>query len=119
MFGPNCDLLLGTMIPKSGGDYAYLHESYGRLPGFLYLWCSMFVMIPATNAVKALTFSNYILEPFYPECSAPQEAVRMIAALVITLLTAVNCQAVKWAVRVQDFFMFAKVITDHYTDNRL
>ena len=48
MFGPNCDLLLGTMIPKSGGDYAYLHESYGRLPGFLYLWCSMFVMIPAT-----------------------------------------------------------------------
>ena len=37
----------------------------------------------AGNAITALTFANYVLEPFYPECDPPTDAVRIIAALLI------------------------------------
>ena len=71
------------MIPKSGGDYAYIKHAYGPLLSFLYLWSSLLVIMPAGNAIIALTFANYILEPFYPECEPPQDAVRLIAAMLI------------------------------------
>ena len=75
--------LTGTMIPKSGGDYAYINEAFGPLPAFLYLWSALIVIMPAGNAIIALTFANYILQPFYPECEPPYNAVRLIAAGVI------------------------------------
>ena len=71
------------MIPKSGGDYAYINEAFGPLPAFLYLWSSLLVIMPAGNAIIALTFANYILQPFYPECEPTYEAVRLLAAVVI------------------------------------
>ncbi len=73
----------GTMIPKSGGDYAYISEAFGPLAGFLYLWMALIVIMPAGNAIIALTFANYILQPFYPECDPPIDATRLIAACVI------------------------------------
>ena len=83
--GALCYAELGTMIPKSGGDYAYIKHAYGPLLSFLYLWSSLLVIMPAGNAIIALTFANYILEPFYPECEPPQDAVRLIAAMLICM----------------------------------
>ena len=71
------------MIPKSGGDYAYINEAFGPLPAFLYLWMALIVIMPAGNAIIALTFANYILQPFWPECHPPIDAVRLLAACVI------------------------------------
>ncbi|QQP57388.1 Large neutral amino acids transporter small subunit 2like, partial [Caligus rogercresseyi] len=61
------------MIPKSGGDYAYINEAFGSYPAFLYLWSSLLVIMPAGNAVTALTFASYILQPFWPECDPPEK----------------------------------------------
>ncbi|KAJ9584226.1 hypothetical protein L9F63_021431 [Diploptera punctata] len=72
----------GTMIPKSGGDYAYISEAFGPLPAFLYLWVALFVLVPTGNAITALTFAQYILQPAWPTCEPPYEAVRLIAALI-------------------------------------
>ncbi|KAJ8867501.1 hypothetical protein PR048_031303 [Dryococelus australis] len=72
----------GTMIPRSGGDYAYMQEAFGSLPAFLYLWVALFVIVPTGNAITAITFAQYILQPGWPTCQPPHAAVRLIAALI-------------------------------------
>ncbi|ROT60673.1 putative Y+L amino acid transporter 2, partial [Penaeus vannamei] len=101
----------GTMIPRSGGDYAYIHEAFGPLMAFLYLWVALVIIMPTGNTVIALTFANYILQPLFSDCDAPPDIpVRLLAAVVICFLTWVNCSNVKWATKVQDIFTGAKLL---------
>ncbi|CAH0725963.1 unnamed protein product, partial [Brenthis ino] len=110
MIGALCYAELGTMIPKSGGDYAYLGEAFGDLPAFLYLWVALFILVPTGNAITALTFAQNILQPLWPACDPPADAVSLIAAVVTCFLTALNCFNVKWVTRVQDSFTVAKIL---------
>ncbi|XP_013786359.1 putative L-type amino acid transporter 1-like protein MLAS [Limulus polyphemus] len=83
MVGALCYAELGTTLPRSGGDYAYIYEAFGPLPAFLFLWAALLIVMPTGNAIAALTFANYILEPFFPHCPPPANGVRFIAASVI------------------------------------
>ncbi|PSN56949.1 Large neutral amino acids transporter small subunit 2 [Blattella germanica] len=93
MVGALCYADLGTSIPKSGGDYAYIYEAFGPLPAFLYLWDAMLIFVPTTNAIMGLTFANYVIQPFFPTC----------------FLTFINCFDVKLTTKLQNIFMFAKI----------
>ncbi|XP_015175162.1 PREDICTED: Y+L amino acid transporter 2 [Polistes dominula] len=109
MIGALCYAELGTSIPRSGGDYAYIHEAFGSLPSFLYLWAANLIFVPTTNAIMALTFAQYVLQPFFPNCSTPDNGIRLIAAVTLCLLTFVNCYDVKETTKMQNIFMFAKI----------
>lgn len=109
MIGALCYAELGTSIPKSGGDYAYIFEAFGPIPAFLYLWDAMLIFVPTTNAIMGLTFAKYVIQPFFPECELPDLSVRFIAAVVICFFTYINCVDVKGTTRVQNAFMFTKV----------
>ena len=65
------------------------------------MWVECIIIMPATIAIVALTFSIYALKPFFPECSPPDEAVKLLAVLCITILAFVNCWDVKWATTIQ------------------
>ncbi|XP_076111068.1 large neutral amino acids transporter small subunit 2-like [Mytilus galloprovincialis] len=111
LVGAICYAELGTMIVKSGSDYAYIGEAFGHLPAFLYLWVALVVIIPCGNAIGALTFAAYVLEPVFPcDGGPPETAMRLLAALCITILTYVNCKNVKSAALIQDIFTATKII---------
>lgn len=109
MVGALCYAELGTCIPRSGGDYAYIYEAFGDLPAFLYLWAANLIFVPTTNAIMGLTFAEYVLQPFFPNCSIPDSSVRLLAAVTICLLTFINCYDVKDTSKMQNVFMFTKV----------
>lgn len=72
------------MIPKAGGEYEYLMVSFGKLPGFLFIWTFTIVMIPASFALSALIFADYTLQPFYDGCAPPFSARVLLAASSIS-----------------------------------
>ncbi|WKX90504.1 hypothetical protein Q1695_009390 [Nippostrongylus brasiliensis] len=109
MLGALCYAELGTAIPKSGGDYAYIFEAFGPMPAFLFLWMALVIINPTSNAIIALTFANYALKPFFPNCEVPVLAVDLLAACTIALLTFVNCYNVRLATRFNDTFTITKV----------
>ncbi len=83
IFGALTYTELGCMIPKAGGEYEYLMASFGNLLGFLFVWGQLLIIIPTANAVAALTFADYLLQPFFPSCDIPNLARIFIAASAV------------------------------------
>ncbi|KAG8524335.1 Asc-type amino acid transporter 1 [Galemys pyrenaicus] len=108
--GSLCYAELGVAIPKSGGDYAYVNEIFGGLAGFLLLWSAVLIMYPTSLAVISMTFSNYVLQPVFPNCIPPATASRVLSMACLMLLTWVNSSSVRWATCIQDIFTGGKLL---------
>ena len=47
---------LAAMMPRAGGEYVFIREAYGPLPGFLYGWTRFFVA--STGAMASETAAS-------------------------------------------------------------
>ncbi|XP_053399752.1 large neutral amino acids transporter small subunit 1-like [Mercenaria mercenaria] len=108
--GAVCYAELGTMIPQSGGEYVYIRRAFGDMASFVCLWIDFLLICPVGIAAMGLMFAVYLLKPIYPDCDIPETPQRLLAALITTLLIAVNCVNVKWATRVQVVITISKLV---------
>ena len=81
--GGLCYIELGTSIPKSGAEYAYLMEAFGPIPAYLFAWTYVWIIQPAGNAIQAITFAQYTVKPVFFECEPPEEALKLMAITVL------------------------------------
>ena len=89
LFGALCYCELGTLIPKSGGEYAYLKEAYGPLPAFLYSYVFVLFVKPS-GIMILLVFGSYVSEPFFPGCGGSEGLVPLVKVLAAAALGKVN-----------------------------
>lgn len=103
--GALCYAELAAMFPKSGGDYVYISEIYGRFWGFLFGWAKLFVERTGTIAILGFVFAEYagrLVPPLAAE-------LRLLAAGAVIALTAVNVIGLRWGKLVQNVFTLLKV----------
>lgn len=97
---------LAALRPRSvGGQYAYLRDAYHPAVGFIYGWALLLVVQTGGMAAVAVTFARY-----FRELTHLRTADGLIAALVLFLLTIINCLGVKAGSTVQNILMVIKIV---------
>ena len=111
LLGALCFAELGTSISSSGGEYTYINMAYGPMASYLYIWVLVLIIMPCSNAISALTFANYCLQPlFEPGFTPPDEALRLLALAILMLLIYINCVTLNGTIQLQSSFTVAKVL---------
>lgn len=117
---------LAAMMPKAGGQYVYLRESYSPLWGFLYGWALFLVIQTGTIAAVAVAFARF-LGIFFPSISPESYLIppihfssgyavslstqQLIAVLMIIGLTIINMQGLALGKLIQNVFTSAKTLS--------
>ena len=73
---------LGTLIPKSGGEYAYFTEATIPIIAYLFAWTRTLVLQPSAVAIICMTFASYVVS-FFEHCGSPQLPEKLIAVIAI------------------------------------
>ncbi|MFV0499830.1 MAG: APC family permease [Bacilli bacterium] len=99
-----CYAELGTMMPVTGCSYIYLKKAYGKIIAFMS--GSTGYVLASCGSVSALAAAKII--PIFIDISA--FGVKIIAVLLILVLTVVNYFGVKVGSIFQNFFTIAKLV---------
>ncbi|MCK6559258.1 amino acid permease [candidate division KSB1 bacterium] len=124
LFGALSLAELSSILPRAGGPYAYLRESFGKVWGFLFSWNDFFINKAASLAAVAIAFTTYLgylvpaigqSPPFYQ----PGWTIfghpftfgwsQLVAIAVIALVTIINVRGVQFGGWVMNIFTSAKV----------
>jgi basic amino acid/polyamine antiporter, APA family len=117
---------LAALMPRAGGQYVYLRETYNPLWGFLYGWTLFLVIQTGTIAAVAVAFARF-LGVLLPSISPTAWILRpvnlpagyalslstqqMVAILLIMLLTYINTRGLKLGKIIQNIFTSTKILS--------
>jgi basic amino acid/polyamine antiporter, APA family len=105
-FGALACAELGTMLPKTGGQYVFLREAWGPLVGFLCGW-SMF-LVARTAQVAWLAVTLMLYGSYFVRLSPWESRVAGLAAIAVFAI--INYRGVTLGAAVQKLFTSAKII---------
>ena len=92
--GALCYAELATLMPRAGAEYAYLHEIYGPLAGFLTGWISFFVGFSAPIAATGVAVVAYLTAArLLPDTPVVGKGVAILIVLALTFLHAAGLRA--------------------------
>ena len=96
---------LASAFPESGGVYVFLREEYGPAVGFLWGWAMFWSMHSGIIAAIAVVFARFV--GYFTPLS--DGGIRVVAALAIVALSAVNYVGVALGSALQAAFTITKV----------
>jgi basic amino acid/polyamine antiporter, APA family len=100
--GANALAELGTLVPRSGGQYVFVRHGLGEYPGFVVGW-SDWLSTAGTTAAVALVVGQYTVGLF------PQARTQQVVALaVVALFTIIQWVGVKGGAAVQNLTSLIK-----------
>ena len=102
------------MLPKSGGEQAYLSTAYTKpknLLSFLFCWSMIMCARPGAAAADSVIFAKYILFPFFSGGASGPWIQRIVGFVCITVITIINIFSTKLAVRIHDSVTVFKILT--------
>jgi amino acid transporter len=106
LFGALTIAELAAALPRSGGIFAYLLESFGPLPAFMFGWTELAVVRASALGATATIFAEY-LGYFVP--MTPTQ-VRYVAAGAIVVIGVINYIGVRRAAAVMTVATIAKYV---------
>jgi len=116
--GALCTAELVSMYPNSGGEYNYFQKIYGRFFSFLYGWASFAVIKTASISALAYIFAQS-LNSLFPLPVLDSDisflglhvfenlSIKLLAALLILLLTLLNYRGVQFAEKLSSVLTYA------------
>src|SRR5262249_11265521 len=112
LVGGLCYAELATTYPRTGGDYAYLTDAFGRWVGFLFGWAQLSLILPASIGVMAYVFASSAtsLKPFQAFWDTGLNSEFMYALVAVGVLTLMNIIGVTFGKIVQNILTLAKVV---------
>ncbi len=117
--GALCYGELGAMLPKAGGEYAYLSRAFGPLPAFLSGWISLIVGFSAPIAAAAIAFATYLLGGSGTAWYELQvggvgvlrlSSVTLLGCITVIALSLVHFHSVHLGKRVQNLLTIFKIL---------
>jgi len=95
---------LGSMFPRSGGEYNFLSEIYHPSAGFVSGWVSATIGFAAPTALAAITFGKYLSSVF------PVLDATWLACVLVLTLTTVHATSRKNSADLQGVFTVVKIL---------
>ena len=101
---------VAAAMPRTGGVYVYIRETWGRLPAFLFGWSELVIIRAAALGATATTFSEYLLRVLGhdPRLAPYSSYVHFIAAAAIVFTATFNYVGLRWGSLVQNITTIGK-----------
>lgn len=128
---------LGVMFPRTGGEYVFVKEPFGRFPAFMFGWLLLAAIVSNAVAFVATVFADHLevivkhfgaagfsvlgapvaglfdlfrFDAAAPPVTADVAGRKLVAAALIVLFTLVNIRGVRLGATIQNVAMVAKIV---------
>ncbi|ELU13395.1 hypothetical protein CAPTEDRAFT_121712 [Capitella teleta] len=107
-----CYAEIGSVMPVSGGDYAYIQRILGQIPAFVCLWATL-LLLSSACALMARSAALYLLQMFNMQCHMFPlfNLTYQLRLLYLTVAFAyLNCRTSKWSAKILNIFSLGKIV---------